>query len=321
MKRWSVGLKALFSLLFLGFLLAYAGRQDLASVVRKADPLYLTLCLLLGPVMVSASTGKWRIILHREGARLPFSLLFRSYLVGYFFSNFLPSNVGGDVARSYRAGRVAGDQALVAASVVVERVTGLLGLLSLVIGMPWLRKELAHHPALAVPSAIAAGGLLLLVVASLIRWSGEVFPGTGWWARLQRALLRFAARSGQALSTLKRDPAYALRVAGWTVLFYALALLNVWLAFRAFGAAPSLRDLATVLPTAMFVATMPVALGSLGLAEGAYVFYFGLVGMDPSVTLVMGLLLRVKILLLGAAGGVVYWAGGERMAGPAKEDT
>ena len=310
MKRLGFWIKAVCSAAFLGFLLWYAGRQDLASVFRRAHPGYLILCLLLAPVMVAASSGKWRAILHREGAPLPLGLLFRSYLVGYFFSNFLPSNVGGDVARSYRAGRAARDQTLVAASVVVERLTGLLGLLSLVVVMPWLRADLARHPALLLPALAAAGGLGLIVLLGFAPWPTTVAasPGQGWRARLQVLLVRFADRSARAWSTLRRDPAYLARVVAWTLLFYALAIFNVWVAFRAFGALPSWRDLAAVLPAAMLVATLPVALGSLGLAEGSYVFYFGLVGLDPAVTLAMGLLLRVKILVLGAVGAVVYWA-------------
>lgn len=309
MKRYHVWIKAACSLLFLTFLVWYAGRQDLASVVRRADPFYLALCVLLSPVLVAASTWKWSAVLRQEGHPSRFGALFASYLVGYFFSNFLPSNVGGDVARSYRVGRAIGDQAAAAASIVVERVTGLLGLLALAVTMPWLRPDLALHPALLIPSAAALAGLLVLLAAGFFPWRGSVtsVPAQSWWGRVRALILRFAARSGQALATVRSDPGYLFRLLALTALFYALAMLNVWLAFRAFGATPALADLAAVLPAALLVAMIPVSLGSLGLAEGAYVFYFGLVGMDPALTLVMSLLLRAKILLLGSAGGIVYW--------------
>jgi uncharacterized protein (TIRG00374 family) len=309
-KRYQVGIKAACSLLFLAFLGWYAGQQDLASVMRRADPIYLALCVLLSPVLVAASTWKWRAVLKQEGYPTRFGALFASYLVGYFFSNFLPSNVGGDVARSYRVGRSVGDQAAAAASIVVERVTGLLGLLVLAVTMPWLRSDLALHPALLLPSSAALAGLLILLVAGFFPWRGSAPSASvpGWWGRMRAHLLRFAARSGQALATVRSDSGYLFRLLALTALFYGLAMLNIWLAFRAFGATPALTDLAAVLPAALLVAMIPVSLGSLGLAEGAYVFYFGLVGMDPALTLVMSLLLRAKILLLGSAGGIVYWS-------------
>ena len=83
MKRYHVWIKAACSLLFLAFLVWYAGRQDLASVVRRADPLYLALCVLLSPVLVAASTWKWSTVLKQEGHPSPFGALFggrNSYL-------------------------------------------------------------------------------------------------------------------------------------------------------------------------------------------------------------------------------------------------
>ena len=53
------------------------------------------------------------------------------------------------------------------------------------------------------------------------------------------------------------------------------------------------------------VATLPISLGSIGLAEGSYVVYFGLLGLGRELTLAVGLLLRMKALLLGLIGLVV----------------
>lgn len=318
MKNLKIWVKALCSLLFLGFLVWYAGRQDLASVLRRADLFYLLCCVALSPVLVAASTWKWKVVLHREGHPLSFRFLYASYLVGYFFSNFLPSNVGGDVVRSYRVGKATGDQASAAASIVVERITGLFGLLLMAVLLPWFRRDLALHPALLVPALGAAAGLLVLALLGFLRWSWPAEEGMprGWRGKLLAVIVRFGRRSSQALGTVREDPRYFFKLLGLTVLFYALATLNVGLALRAFGTAPVLTDLAAVLPAALLVAMIPVSLGSLGLAEGSYVFYFGLVGMDPALTLVASLLLRAKIMLLGLAGGIVYW--GDREKPPAE---
>ncbi|MDY0149710.1 MAG: hypothetical protein RBT03_06465, partial [Kiritimatiellia bacterium] len=79
---------------------------------------------------------------------------------------------------------------------------------------------------------------------------------------------------------------------------------NVLLGYRAFGAWPMVGGIAAVLPIAMLVGMIPITLGNLGIAEGAYVVYFGLVGMGKELTLAMGLLLRLKIIMLGLVGMV-----------------
>ena len=104
-----------------------------------------------------------------------------------------------------------------------------------------------------------------------------------------------------------------------TLLFYAMVIGNVSLAFRAFGAWPDPVAVGAVLPAAMLVAMLPVTLGSLGIAESAYVHYFGLVGLDGGLTLAMALLLRVKVLMLGLIGMVLQGGGGPSPA-PTKDN-
>jgi glycosyltransferase 2 family protein len=62
--------------------------------------------------------------------RLPWKVLLRAYWIDAFFSNYFPSNIGGDIVRILLL-RHLGRSAEVAASVVLERVTGFLVLLIL----------------------------------------------------------------------------------------------------------------------------------------------------------------------------------------------
>jgi len=50
--------------------------------------------------------------------------------VGYFFNNFLPGNVGGDVMRGYGLARYTERTAEAALSVVVDRIVGLMAWMS-----------------------------------------------------------------------------------------------------------------------------------------------------------------------------------------------
>ena len=81
-----------------------------------------------------------------------------------------------------------------------------------------------------------------------------------------------------------------------------MTVANVLLGYRAFGAWPNAGGIAATLPLAMLVGMIPITMGNLGIAEGAYVVYFRLVGMSKELTLAMGLLLRLKIILLGVIG-------------------
>jgi uncharacterized protein (TIRG00374 family) len=242
----------------------------------------------------------------------------------------LPSNIGGDVVRSYYAGREIGSQADAAVSVLLERLTGLAVLLVLVVLCPLGWPGLVAHPAIWIPAAGAMTLLALMValvrvrrpMARLAEWVRESrLPGR---VRLLRALeasreraLRFHRKLTAAVWELKRRPGTGMLVLLLTLLFYGLSWLNVYISFRAFGHAVPLGAVAAVLPTAMVVAMLPVApLAGLGLAEGSYVYYFGLIAIGGGAALAMGLLLRCKLLLLGTLGLVAHVTLPDRVRGP-----
>jgi len=322
--KYSFWIRACVSAAFFVVLFAVVGTREFAVMLREVRPGYFVLNLALVAVMIPASCLKWRILLALQGERVPFGFLLKNYLVGYYFSNLLPSNVGGDVVRSYYVGRHIGSQSRCAVSVFLERVSGILFLLLLGIVAPLMHRGLYARPEIWIPAVGAAGILLLTVSLSFLRRPPQ-FPrrvlnvmfarlrGRRVVDRVERAALGvlghledFHARLRTAVAELLGSPRASAQVIALTVLFYFLTWVNVYLAFRAFGVQPGFLEMSAVVPTAMLVSMVPVSLGSLGLAEGAYVFYFGLVGIGTSASLVMALLLRFKLLLVGAIGFFFY---------------
>lgn len=318
-------LKAAASLLFLGLVLFRVEWKGLAGVLRGMDAAYVAASILLSFGLVACSCWKWWVLLVLLRHRVSFFTLYRWYFVGYFFSNFLPSNVGGDLARAALSGRRIRSHSASLVAIFAERVTGMVVLLLAAALSPFLRPGLIRHPTLAVPAAAACGLLAgLAVLPALVRAARRNGPGSrlvhflrrafranrpgrpaAWFDASLSALESFSERASSLFRLLRSDPRAFWPVAGLTLLFYALTVLNVMVAGRAFGVWPDATGVLATLPAALMVASLPIALGSLGLAEGAYVHYFGLIGLSGELTLAMGLLLRLKILLLGLVGLVV----------------
>lgn len=315
-------LKLLASLLFIAALARVVSGPAFLEALRRMDARYVAASFGVSALMVLSSCLKWQWLVQHQGSKVPFRRLLRFYLIGYYFTNLLPSNMGGDVVRSYYAGREIGSQGHAAISVFMERVTGMVLLLLLVLFAPWMRPWLYRQPAVWAPAAgaLALTGLLVWlwlaprplarVVEGYLRWRGRAGRRLETADRLERALTTFRGKASSlherlvdSARRLKGDPVLLLKVALVTLLFYGLTWLNVWVSFRAFGVPVPLSGVAAVLPTAMVVAMLPLApLASLGLAEGSYVFYFGLLGVAAPDALAMGLLLRLKLVTLGLLG-------------------
>jgi hypothetical protein len=328
-------LKIVMSCAFFYILFSFVQANELLKIFARIDWLYFSLSFLLIPIMLSASCLKWQVILGKRARHIRFGQLLRIYMVGYFFSNLLPSTVGGDVIRSYYSGRLLDNQALAAVSIFIERFTGILLLFFLVAFAPLCAPELYGNPYIFLP---AGAGLVLFGMTLCMWWVKDPFV-------LPRQILRFVFRglyaitAGSALSLLRRgvvfledgsqtileklqkvreeltaaldafrdDRKYLVKVLLLTVVFYVLTWVNVYVSFRAFGVRPDFLYVCALVPAILFAAHVPVTLlGNLGYFESVFVFYFLLIGIPGAETLAMGILLRMKMLTLGLIGYVMY---------------
>jgi len=335
MSSTAIVFKVGISVAFFAVLLSFVQGNELLAMLDHIDWFYFTLSFLLVPVMLSTSCLKWKSVLDVKEQKIPFLSLIRIYLIGYFFSNLLPSNVGGDVVRSFYAGKIIENQAYSAVSVFVERFTGILFLIVLVILAPLLDLQLYRSPYIYMPSFAAfvllcvifwvwtvreplvlpdrVMSFLLEKIKNFADLSGiSLFQESAeFLVRLYEGLLRrlqkFHDELNTAIRAIRRDRILFFKIIVLTVFFYFLTWVNVYISFRAFNVRPEFWAVSALVPTILFVAHLPVTvLGNLGFFESVFVFYFLQIDIPPAESLAMGLLLRVKMLSLGIVGYLVY---------------
>ncbi|MDQ1301531.1 MAG: glycosyltransferase 2 family protein, partial [Chloroflexota bacterium] len=109
----------------LGLIIFVFTRVDLTAVAAQLaaaawPPMLAALVFYLLAIAINAA--KWHVLLRAQGIRVPFDELLGIQFVGFFFNNFLPANVGGDVMRGYELARYTDRTADAAVSVIVDRV-------------------------------------------------------------------------------------------------------------------------------------------------------------------------------------------------------
>jgi glycosyltransferase 2 family protein len=295
--------KAAFGLALIAALASSVDWHAVGEVFARISPAPLVALVAVALLMIVVSCWKWKMLLESQGLRLPGGYLLATYFVGYFFTNFLPTGIGGDAVRALRVGKVTGRRGASLLAVFFERFTGLIALLTWVVALPLVNPAVLHSAPLVVIIVAAAGGLALLLLAGL---RGEAIYGLVVKALPQGAIAEKAALLARHFHEFRMGRALTLRVAAVTVLFYALTFVNVLLGFRAFGIAVSALDVATYTPVVMFISMVPFSISSIGIAEGAYVFCFLLAGVPREASLSVALIMRLKLVALGLVGGAVY---------------
>ncbi|MBM3286371.1 MAG: flippase-like domain-containing protein [Candidatus Eisenbacteria bacterium] len=282
------------------------------SVLGRFDwnllpPLAGVTILLLG-----LSCLKWQLVLRARGARVGLLRLMGLYTIGNFFSNFLPTMVGGDLVRGYVLGRQIDSQSRSIASVFLERFTGFLALILLCAGALILRPELLRRPIVLWTSILMIAGCLCLAAA--IRWPRAVASplsalsrGT-WGAKILHSLGLIHAE----VDTFRKQPRAVAGAMAYSFLFHLFAGVNTFLAARAIGLEVGLVETMVLTPLILLVSAVPLTPNGLGIWEWAFSVYLGTAGALPAQGLAVALILRAESLASSIIGGLLFLAEGRR---------
>jgi len=259
----------------------------------------LAIGLVAGNVVVGAA--RWRVLLRAYGAtRIPGApALIRLYFVAFFYNNYLPGAVTGDVARGVVTRDAFADEGATGAIavVLVERLLGLFGLFALLAA-----------GLVAAPAALDRGSLWWwtvlgctgsCAVVAAIPLARRIAP------RLPRrpALLGRLATIAGKLPAVRDARAFTVAVA-LSIATQALVAIAGWVLLAALAPIDLAASL-LVVPLAAATAFLPITVGGAGARETVYVALCGqLFGMPPADALAASLGLWLAHLVVGAAGGV-----------------
>jgi uncharacterized protein (TIRG00374 family) len=288
-------------------------RVDLAAMGRqltRANLALLMLALALYFLAIFVTALKWHVVARAQNLGVSFSALLTYTLVGLFFGNVLPSNIGGDVVRGYGLARASGRAEAAAISVLVDRLMGLCAFLGMAVVMAALAATTLTRGAeleqIEIATVIAAtffiGGSALLFSRRVGQRVKMIFD----WGPLAR-VQPIAARIYHALQVYRTSyRALALNLA----LSVGIVIITtlVWYAVAvALGAQISIFYFFLFNPLIAFVLLIPISFNGLGTKEATAVFFFGLVGMSSEVALAMSLIFHLLIVLTSLPGGVLWW--------------
>lgn len=303
--RSKAALKLLFGLLLLAALTYFVDWRESLLILKGISLYWIAVLLLLSFILIAISCIKWRMFLRARGVDVSLGKLIDLYLIGYFFNNFAPSNVGGDLARSYILGSHIGSQSNSFGTVFLERFTGYAALIGMALIAACVRPELLVNHSLAVLLGFMAAGLggmlVLLVSSSAQAWANRMLD------RLKKNRFTEKLRSFlEVVFAFQAQRVTLIKAMLLSVLFHLFTIINTQVACLALGLEVNIFDLAVVVPVVLLISAIPISMNALGLMEGAFVFFLGMAGLEAASALSVALVLRAKNLLLALYGGLLW---------------
>ena len=295
----------------LGLIALMISRLDLDNMlrfIRRADPVLVLATLVTVFVDRALMAARWMKLV--EALDVPVSRVraAKIFFLSTFFGSFLPSGVGGEAVRAMSFTRLTSRGVESVASVVMDRLLGLVsmlltGLLSLSVFY-----RVYPHPALlgvvVALSAVSFSGLALALArpvhASVLeRFRGGTTRFADWARKAVEALARYRER----LDVLGI-------VLGMSVGVQLLRVLQAYLLSESMSLeTPAIYFLCFV-PPILVVTMLPISVGGWGTANVAYVALFSQVGMDPDGAFVLSVLILALGVVGNLPGGLIYaWEG------------
>jgi uncharacterized protein (TIRG00374 family) len=281
--------------------------------VEQTNAGWLAVSAVIYGVSLILSALQWKMLLSLQGVKIPFGRVFGFYMIGQFFSNFLPTNWGGDFVRIYDVGVYNREWEKGTASIVMDRLLGLyfLFVVGLLAGFvfyvkfiqPWLL-------AMLVVCGAAAPVLFLLLDFRTI--ASRIAP-TARHHGLGRKTMSFLSKFFGSLGLYQRDHGLltVLPVAFATQLLRVV--MNLFAAWS-IGVLLPLRFFLVAIPVIGILTALPISINGIGVREYAGIWLTAtlLAGQpaanDPALTAVftLGYLVIAAVSLAGAGYFVFY---------------
>lgn len=269
-RRVRVGLEAAVSLVVLALLLRYAGVSSVINALASTRLRWFLPALLLNLATIPVMAWRWRLLLAVKRIDAGLGWLIRTYFVALFFGQFLPAAVGGDAVRAIELSRRTGDAPEAVASVLIDRLVGVVSLVVLAGLAVAAGAGGAHRP--LVVAAEGLFGLAAVLVLALL-FSSRV---RGLTARLLAPRggsgpLSAGARMFEALHGYRHHRRTLTAVGGLALAVQLARVASIWLLTRALGLDVPASVVLITGPVLFAALILPVSLNGIGVREAVFV--------------------------------------------------
>ena len=308
-----IAAKVFLSLALFAYVIAKVSPGNVWATIEPADPRLLATAAALFLFSSLVGSWLWGRLLRAQGVPIPYRKVAAYYFVGLFFNNFLPSNVGGDIARISDAAKHSGRVSPVFSATLMERLIGVVS-----IGFLAVLASIAAMPRLPLYGIYAVLLLVFLtaLAAFLSIFHRKVLHAFEWPFR--------AVGLHVAADAIERvfDDLHGYKTEGGALVaaFLASTVVQIsriyvhYLVGLSLGVRIAAGYYFLFVPMLAALVSLPISLNGLGVREGAAVVLFGLAGLTREQAFTVPFLTYLIAVLISLLGGLIFISRSPRRA-------
>lgn len=288
------------SLLILYWLWTRMDREALMEALHTARLGRLLIPFSVHFLALGVSLIRWQLLLRPLGIHLSLFAVGWVYMMGGFFNSFLPSSIGGDAVRILKTGEWTGLRAEAAASVVIERWSGMIAFLMFCL----MALGMGAYVYLGVYGTALIVALTLSMSISLVWMFKRKVPSSKRpiltlrrkWENFRDAIHSY----GNHLTAFAWAMAWAFVVQAVLIGYYVILAWSL-------NMPGTLLGFAVVVPISELISMLPISLGGFGTREAVFIGMADLLGLSPEQGFFLSFVRGVLGLLFNLLGVVTLW--------------
>lgn len=262
---------------------------QILSILNNINILYFLAAALLYIFSQFIASIRWKLFLPE---RFRIKKLFLLYMIGAFFSSFLPGIIGGDVVKAYYLNKDSKNISLTLASIFMDRYMGYVSLMTIgILSFPFA----LHYFSESVYRWILPIMFAVFVIGSIL------FFGLQLGKRF-----RVVSKFYEYFSALKTRKDVIIKSFLISFLVHFINFSKVILLSFAIGEDIPLLVFFFFLPIVITITSLPISIAGLGVREGSVVVLLGLIGVKPEAATALALAWFFSTVVGSLPGLIAY---------------
>ena len=297
--------------------------ESLKANFAKLNPGIVVLTLIIFTFSHIIVSFRWWFLLRTQSIFIDFWAVVRLYFLGWFYNNFMPSSVGGDLIRAWYVTRHTEKKFKAVLSVFVDRAIGLgstivIAVFFYTVFLAGQGNKIEFERKKGILSAVAEYrsvilwiflGMCIFFCVLLLHKQGRAILFK-FWLFLYKKTREFTKKLMQAVIIYFSKPSVILGAFILTVGMQMMAITSFWILGKNMGIELSVKYYYVCFTLMWVIAALPVSIGGAGVMEVGLVYLFTqLSGIDPGSALALALCQRFMWMITSLPGAVIHLIG------------
>ena len=291
--------------------------------LRLSTLIFTILAFNIGVCLIGL---RWWVFMRAQDIRVPLFLAVKLTFLGQFFTNFMPSAVGGDVVRAWYVSRHTHKRLQAALGVAVDRLMGLIStfILAITSYLLFMRGQGIFQVSRTDSGRISAFldkhpisthqvFLMLIILVGIVFVLAGFFDLKQFFKRLYRHFIHFLSQLKEVLLVYYHHPLVLVFGLLMTIFLQSLVILSFCLVGRDLEMSAAIRFYFVFFPVVWVIGAIPVSIAGIGILEGGIVWLFvQFTGAAPEAAIALALCQRLTWVVASIPGLLVHVSGAHR---------